>query len=91
MCEPTIPAKMALTKLNQLFERNELPQINEHDLTYCSWPELFSSSCGPFHGIGGQAFTTFRMEAWVYGDYAVIFCCEKVVKIGYFRIQAEYR
>ena len=60
------------------------------DLTYCSWPELFGSTAGPFSGIGGQAMTTFRMEAWMYDQWATVFSCGRIVKTGRFHISAKY-
>ncbi len=44
--------------------------LKEHNIqflgiNYYAWPELFSSTSGPRGGIGGQALTTFTMEAWV--------------------------
>ena len=61
------------------------------ELTYCSWPELFASTAGPFKGVGGQAFTTFRMEAWTWEQWAIVFCNGRVVKCCEFQIQAEWQ
>jgi hypothetical protein len=60
------------------------------ELAYCSWPEVFSSTAGPFKGVGGQAFTTFRMEAWTWEQWAIVFCNGRVVKCCEFQIQAEW-
>jgi hypothetical protein len=60
------------------------------ELIYCSWPESFANTSGPFFGIGGQSITTFRMEAWCWEQWAVIFCNGRFVKCGEFQIQAEW-
>ena len=61
------------------------------DLVYCSWPEVFGSAVGPFRGAGGQAMTTFRMEAYAWEDWAVVFCNGRIVKTGVFAIGAHWR
>ena len=33
-------------------------------LSYYAYPETFGSTAGPYGGIGGQAMTTFTIEAW---------------------------
>ncbi len=44
-----------------LKERN----VQFMDISYYAWPQLFSSTAGPCGGIGGQAMSTFTIEAWV--------------------------
>jgi len=44
-----------------LNERN----IDFIDTSYFAWPQIFSSTAGPHGGIGGQAISTFTVEAWV--------------------------
>lgn len=39
--------------------------IDPDSLSYYAWPELFSSTAGPQGGIGGQAMSTFTIEAWL--------------------------
>lgn len=34
-----------------------------YDVEYYAWPQVFSSTCGPYGGIGGDALTTFTIEA----------------------------
>jgi hypothetical protein len=34
-------------------------------IDYYAWPQVFGSTCGPRKGIGGQAMTTFTIEAYV--------------------------
>jgi hypothetical protein len=50
--------------------------VSEKYLDYFAWPQRVSSTAGPFPGIGGQAITTFTVEAWVDSPsgYAVLFC-----------------
>jgi len=42
-------------------------------LSYFAWPQTFSSTCGPFGGIGGQTLCTFTVEAFWNGKDAVFF------------------
>ena len=65
--------------------------VYPEEMIYCSWPEGFGSTAGPFAGIGGQMMTTFRMEAWAYDQWAVVFCGSKVVYVGEFTIGARWR
>ena len=55
--------------------------LKQGDLVYYAWPEIFGSTAGPFGGIGGQAMTSFTIEAWSGGRKAVIFCKGKVIKV----------
>lgn len=50
--------------------------VRPEDLGYYSWPEAFGSTAGPFGGIGGQAITTFQVEAFHLDDTgeAVLYC-----------------
>lgn len=53
-----------------------------HYMDYYAYPEQFGSTAGPFKGkMAGQAFCTFTIEAWVFQNYAVLFCNGKVVKV----------
>ncbi len=47
---------------------------------YYAWPESFGSTSGPFRGIGGQAITTFTIEAWAGETEALYVCNGKLVK-----------
>lgn len=54
-------------------------------LLYYAWPQTFSSTTGPFGGIGGQAFSIFTIEAYSDGRDAVLFCKGKLwKKVGKF-------
>ena len=35
------------------------------EIDYYAWPQTFGSTCGPRKGIGGQAMTSFTVEAYV--------------------------
>ena len=53
-----------------------------HNLMYYSFPQVFSTTAGPFKGmLAGQAMTTFTIEAWAVDDLAVLFCQGKIVKV----------
>ena len=49
-------------------------------LSYYAWPQTFASTAGPFGGIGGQAISTFTIEAWTDLKDAVLFCGGKLWK-----------
>lgn len=37
-----------------------------HDhISYLAWPQVFGSTAGPHPGIGGQAMSSFTVEAYV--------------------------
>ena len=51
---------------------------------YYSWPQMFSTTLGPFTSegrIAGQAFTEFQMEAWTDGMHTLVFCMGREVDI----------
>ena len=88
----SISAEVAGVTLSEwLMESRGVKYMRWQELTYCSWPEVFASTSGPFLGIGGQAFTTFRMEAWTWEQWAIVFCNGRVVKCCEFQIQAEWQ
>jgi len=49
-------------------------------LDYYAWPQVFGSTSGPFTGIGGQAISTFTIEAYSDGRNAVLFCNGRRIK-----------
>ncbi len=56
--------------------------VHPDDLEYWAWPQQFSSTAGPFGGVGGQAMTTFTIEAWHDGrGAAALFCNGRLLKI----------
>jgi hypothetical protein len=88
---PSISRHDIIEQFNKRLERVAVATVAAEELLYCSWPETFGSSCGPFPGIGGQACTTFRMEAWAWDQWAIVFTCGRVVKFAEFYIQADYK
>jgi len=90
---PSITPDTAAELLNKKFATalSEF-QLIPDELVYCSWPETFGSTSGPFGGIGGQALTEFRMEAWTASGYAVIFCGGRILRVtNDFNIGARWR
>ncbi len=87
---PSIPREEIASRLRGRLGAALFDQIPPDELTYCSWPEAFGTTCGPFPGVGGQMVTTFRMEAWAYDKWAVVFCGGRVVFCGEFSIGASY-
>lgn len=87
---PSMTREAVIDRLNKLLKLECGATIATSELVYCSWPQTFGSTCGPFHGIGGQALTTFRMEAWAWEQWAVVFCGGRVVSVGPFSIGAKY-
>lgn len=59
----------------------EKQSLSPDCLEYWAYPQGFGSTAGPFGGVGGQAFTTFTIEAWVFSKYAVLFCGNKVLRV----------
>lgn len=52
------------------------------DGEYYAYPQGFGSTAGPFKGrIAGQAFSVFTIEAWVFGNFAIMFCNGEIVKL----------
>lgn len=47
-------------------------------LAYYAWPQVFGSTAGPFPGIGGQAMSTFTIEAWFDQKDAILFCGDRM-------------
>jgi len=79
--QPSISREAACAELNEHFEA-DLVRFWTDDLWYCSWIETFGSTAGPFGGIGGQALTNFRLEAWVADHYAVVFCGDRILGVS---------
>jgi hypothetical protein len=64
------------------FKDDEISEVNIlNDLNYYAWPQVFGSTSGPFGGVGGQAFSTFTIEAWEFMGCAVLFCQNKRLKV----------
>ena len=60
------------------------------DLQYYAWPETFSSTCGPWPGMGGQAFCTFTIEAWTTEEKTYFFCNGKFIRTAKKFIIGDY-
>ena len=52
----------------------------EEELSYYAWPQIFSSTSGPFGGIGGQSISTFTIECWTDGKQGILYCKNKFIK-----------
>lgn len=79
--EPDISAEEALTEILLKYPG---AGVWNGTMDYYAYPEVFSSTAGPFRkegGLAGQAFCTFTIEAWVDGMYAVLFCEGKIVAV----------
>jgi len=42
--------------------------VGYFNVNYYAWPQMFGSTAGPCHGIGGQSMSTFTVQAWVCDD-----------------------
>lgn len=49
-------------------------------LDYYAWPQNFGSTTGPFSGIGGQAISTFTIEALASGRKALLFSSGRLIR-----------
>lgn len=67
--------------LDHIQEKYPYEHASLHHLDYWAYPQVFPSTSGPFGGVGGQAFTTFTIEAWADGNIACLFCKGKVIKV----------
>ena len=53
-------------------------------LEYIAWPRMYGNTAGPFSypgRISGAAMSTFTLECWTDGEYAVIFCKGKLIEV----------
>lgn len=74
-------AKWACETLNKEWPDVWNGMLCPQDLDYYAWPQTYGSTAGPFGGIGGQAMSTFTLEAFENMGYAVVFCGPKVVRV----------
>lgn len=89
---PTLSQEVAYVTLSEWLEATmRIKGVRMEELSYCCWPEEFSSTAGPFKHIAGASFTTFRMEAWMWEQWAVVFCNGRVVRCSEFSINADWR
>lgn len=58
----------------------EILKCDISDISYYSWPQTFGSTAGPFGGIGGQMISIFQIEAYAFGQNAVLFCGGRIWK-----------
>ena len=88
---PTLSQEVAYVTLSEWLDIAQgIKGVRMEDLTYCSWPETFANGSGPFMRPAGQAITTFRMEAWIWEQWAVVFCNGRVVRCSEFSINADW-
>ena len=78
----TIGDIMNYQKINQNAVANscEILDCDPSEIMYYAWPQTFSSTTGPFGGFGGQAISTFTIEAYSDGRDAILICNGKVWK-----------
>lgn len=65
-----------ITKIQALEILEEAFDCKMHNLMYYSFPQLFSTTAGPFLREGdfaGQGFTEYQIEVWTDGHYALVF------------------
>ena len=75
-----VPKEDAAKILKRFLPETPEDQIADQ-LNYYAWPEIFGSTCGPFHGIGGCALTQFTIEAWEILGRAVLFCNGRIIRV----------
>lgn len=54
-----------------------------YNLMYYSFPQVFSTTAGPFLRDGdfaGQGFTEYQIEVWTDGQYALVFSRGREIK-----------
>lgn len=52
-----------------------------YEIRYYAFPYTFGSTCGPRKGIGGQAMSTFTVEAFE-SDFGTVYLCDGVMKFS---------
>jgi len=74
---------MDFQNINEILKTDAVARLGCHpsEILYYVWPQTFSSTSGPFGGIGGQAISTFRMEALSDGRNAALYCGRRFWKI----------
>jgi hypothetical protein len=75
---PTLSREAAFELLSkkypERFADDALIRLDVTDrMVYYTWPQEFSNTSGPFHTIGGNAMTTFQIEAWEVDAFVVLF------------------
>jgi hypothetical protein len=88
---PSISRTGIADEFNRIYSKKTGETVPVDYLRYYCWDEAFGSTSGPFAGIGGQMVTTFRMEAWGYGSWAIVFCGGRIVGFRQFSIGATWR
>ena len=71
-------------KILQVFAANGV-QACEEEIDYYAWPQVFGNTAGPNGGIGGDAMTTFTVNAFHYNGTAVLLCGNKCKFIERFK------
>lgn len=72
-----------ITKIQALDILEEAFDCKMHNLMYYSFPQVFSTTAGPFLRQGdfaGQAFTEYQIEIWTDGHYALVFSRGREIK-----------
>lgn len=59
----TTPVMQMISRACELLSSPTLP-VKIMDLSHYGFPKCFSSTAGPFGGIGGQAITTFQIDVF---------------------------
>lgn len=54
--------------------------VSRDDIEFYAWHQTFGSTSGPFGGIGGQAISSFTIEAYALGRDAILFCKGKRIR-----------
>ena len=66
-------------------EASTILDVPAEALLYYAWPQTYGSTAGPFSGMGGQAISTFTIEAFTTTPFAdrrdaVLFCKGQIFK-----------
>lgn len=63
------------------FANNSIDIDKLFNIDYYAFPETFGSTAGPGGGIGGQAFSSFTVEAYV-SDQGTVYVCNNIYRFS---------
>lgn len=70
--------KKAPDEVMAIFAKYDLPISN---IDYYAYPYTFGSTAGPSGGVGGQAFSSFTVEAYV-SDQGIVYVCNNIYRFS---------
>ena len=63
--------------------------VTDGNIRYFAFPYTFGSTSGPHGGIGGQALSTFTVEAFE-SDLGTVYLCDAVMKFKLYPMEFSW-